>query len=288
MKLLVTGAAGQLGSALASTLAADWDVTALDRQQLDVTDGRAVRARVVGERPDVVANCTAYNHVDAAETDPVSAIRVNALGVRSVARAAADVGAIFIHYSTDFVFDGEASRPYTEDDPPSPRSVYATSKLLGEWFARDVPRHYVLRVESLFGGTEGRRASMQKIADALRDGREAPVFVDRTVSPSYVPDVIHASRALVERQAPPGLYHCVNSGAATWFDIGERLAQVLRVPPRLRAIRVADVVLPAPRPRYCALSNRRLSELGIEMPSWQNALDRYAASLVATTDPGRP
>jgi len=288
MKLLVAGAAGQLGAALAATLAADWEVTALDRQGLDVTDARAVHERVLGQRPDVVVNCTAYNHVDAAETDPVPALRVNALAVRALARAAAEVGAILIHYSTDFVFDGDASRPYTEEDPPNPRSVYATSKLLGEWFARDAPRHYVLRVESLFGGMAGRPASLQKIADALRDGREASVFTDRTVSPSYVPDVIRASRALVDRQAPWGLYHCVNGGAATWFEIGERLARDLRVAPRLRPIRVCDVSLRAPRPLYCALSNRRLAELGIEMPSWQDAIDRYAARLMATTDPGRP
>ena len=113
---------------------------------------------------------------------PRRALAVNAFGVRSLARAATEVGATFVHYGSDFVFDGEATEPYTEDDTPNPRSVYGASKLLGEWFAADAPRAYVLRVESLFGGAPP-RSSVDRIIDAVAKGEEAKVFSDRVVSP---------------------------------------------------------------------------------------------------------
>ncbi|HEV3486605.1 MAG TPA: sugar nucleotide-binding protein, partial [Vicinamibacterales bacterium] len=153
MRVLVTGAAGQLGSAVASHFASFADVVALGRETLDITRGADVQRAVDAHSPDVIVNCAAYTDVDGAEDDPATALERNAFGVLALARAAAGRGATLIHYSTDFVFDGTASTPYTEEDAPNPRSTYALSKLLGEWFAADAPSHYVLRVESLFGGT---------------------------------------------------------------------------------------------------------------------------------------
>ena len=149
MRALVTGAGGQLGRSLARVLAAEYDVVPLTRADLDITGDAGVRAAVADLRPGVIVNCAAYNAVDEAEDDAVAALEVNAFGVRSLARAAAAIDATLVHYGTDFVFDGTASEPYREDDAPNPQSVYAASKLLGEWFAQGA-RHYVLRVESLF------------------------------------------------------------------------------------------------------------------------------------------
>ena len=150
-RVLVTGASGQLAGAIATVFGRDSDVTALARAALDITDDRAVNDAVAAHRPDVVVNCAAYNDVDGAETEPVAALDVNAFAVRGLARAAAAAGATLVHYSSDFVFDGTASRPYTEDDRPNPQGVYAASKLLGEWFALEAGKALVLRVESLFG-----------------------------------------------------------------------------------------------------------------------------------------
>jgi dTDP-4-dehydrorhamnose reductase len=153
--------------------------------------------------------------------------------------------------------------------------VYAQSKLVGEWFAADAARHYVLRVESLFGG-EAAKSSIDRIIDALRGGREARVFADRVVSPSYVEDVAAATEALLDRTAPSGLYHCVNSGHATWLGVGREIARVLGVPERLlQPVSVTDVVLRARRPVFAALSNEKLRRAGIEMPPWQDAVRRY-------------
>ena len=171
--VLIVGAAGQLGERMAAQLAARYPVTPLTRRDVDVTDARALRAAVIDRRPGVVINCAAYNNVDAAEDAAAHAIEVNALAVGTLARAVADVGGVFVHYSSDFVFDGRATTPYTEADAPEPCSVYGQSKLVGEWLAADAPRHYVLRVESLFGGSRA-RSSIDKIIAAVREGRPGP------------------------------------------------------------------------------------------------------------------
>lgn len=282
MKALVTGAAGQLGSETVRLFGERGEVVGLTRRELDLTDTGAVYDTVARVRPDVVINCAAYNHVDRAEQEPVAALAGNAMAVRALARATADAGAAFVHYSTDFVFDGAASRPYTEEDAPNPRGVYAASKLLGEWFARDVPQHYVLRVESLFGGTR-RKSSVDRIINALARGDQARVFVDRTVSPSYVEDVARATAALLDAGANPGLYHCVNDGACTWFELAEEIARILGVAPRLVPVSVADVTLPAERPRFCALSNAKLRAAGAAMPHWRDALSRHVACIRRTS-----
>jgi dTDP-4-dehydrorhamnose reductase len=272
-RVLVTGAAGQLGGVICE-LFGDNDVTALTRAELDVTDHDAA-LRVVGDaRPALVINCSAYNQVDAAEDDATSALAVNAFAVRSLARAATEVGATLVHYSTDFVFDGRGAVPYTEENRPSPQSVYGASKLLGEWFAADAPRAYVLRVESLFGGRPA-KSSVDRIIDAILDGREVPVFIDRTVSPSYVRDVADATRTLVDAEAPAGLYHCVNSSHGTWWELAEEIGRQLGVTPKLKPVAVETVKLHAPRPKYCALSNAKLTDAGVPMPTWQEALRRY-------------
>jgi dTDP-4-dehydrorhamnose reductase len=155
--------------------------------------------------------------------------------------------------------------------------VYAQSKLVGEWFAAGTARHYVLRVESLFGGSAA-RSSIDRIIDALRGGRPARVFADRVVSPSYVEDVAAATEALLDRAAPFGLYHCVNSGHATWLDVGREIARVLgAVEGLLQPVSVASVPLRARRPAFAALSNEKLRRLGIDMPSWQDAIGRHVA-----------
>lgn len=281
MRIVVCGARGQLGAAVVHHCSRTHDVIALGHDDLDVTDDAAVAAALDRAAPDAVINCTAYNDVDGAEDHPIEALSVNALAVRPLVRAVRDRGAALVHYSTDFIFDGTASQPYREDDRPNPLGVYAATKLIGEWFANDAPRAYVLRVESLFGrAPDGReRGSVAAILKTMKAGGEVRVFEDRTVSPTYVVDAACATEQLLARRAPPGLYHCVNSGRCTWLELAHELARQLGVEPRLIPVRMADVPLRARRPQYCALNNQKLNSAGVSMPPWQDALARYVRAL---------
>jgi dTDP-4-dehydrorhamnose reductase len=278
--VFVVGAGGRLGAAIVEGFG-DRRVIAHTRATLDITDAGAVTRAVEAVAPDVIVNCAAFNWVDEAEDRPIDAFAVNAFAVRSLARAAEAVDAVLVHYGSDFVFDGNATEPYDEAARPSPRSTYGLSKLLGDWLALDAPRGFVLRVESLFGSVRGQRArsgSLDGIVEALEQGRSASVFTDRVVSPSYVEDVVRATKHLVDTNAPPGLYHCVNSGFATWYEVAEEAARLLDLVPRLEPITLDSCPMKAARPRFCALANRKLARAGFTMPSWNDALGRWLTS----------
>jgi dTDP-4-dehydrorhamnose reductase len=278
MRIAVTGAGGQLGAALVHEFSPAHDVTAFTRAQLDISDEAAVTAALMRIRPQLILNAAALTDVDGAEDRAIEALNSNAFGVRALAQAAKVHRATLVHYSTDFVFDGHAATPYLETDTPNPQSVYAASKLLGEWFAADAPLAYVLRVEGIFGTTPGAappKGSAAGILNSLRANGSARVFVDRTITPSCVTDVARATRRLVELNAPGGLYHCVNSGVTTWLGFAEEMARLLGIDATLVPVRLADVKLRATRPVYCALSNEKLRSVGIDLPTWQDALRRY-------------
>ncbi len=278
-RVLVVGAAGRLGAAIVDAFA-DREVVAHTHASLDVADAAAVHAEVAAAAPSVVINCAAFNAVDEAEDRPLDALAVNAFAVRTLARAAEAAGATLVHYGSDFVFDGSATEPYAEDAAPSPSNTYGVSKLLGEWFALEAPRGFVLRVESLFGDPHawrGRRGSLDGIVEGLQRGRAVPVFTDRVVSPSYVHDIARATRHLVDSRAQPGLYHCVNSGYATWYEVAEEAARVLGVAAHLEPMTLDQVRFKARRPRFCALANRKLAAAGFPMPTWRDALHRWLA-----------
>jgi dTDP-4-dehydrorhamnose reductase len=275
MKVLVVGAAGQLGQAMTAHLSGEHQVTAWTRADIDLTRHQDVREAIVELAPQAIVNCASFNQVDVAEDEQVTALEVNAMVVGTLARAAAELDATLMHYSTDFVFAGTSRSPHTESDRPEPRSVYAQSKLIGEWLAADAPRHYVLRVESLFGGPH-RRSSVDRIADAVRAGQPAPVFTDRVVSPSFVPDVTAASAFILRTRPAAGLYHCVNSGHATWLEVGQEIVKRLGASDTsLKPISVNEVTLRASRPQFAALSNAKLANVGYAMPTWQDAIARY-------------
>jgi dTDP-4-dehydrorhamnose reductase len=278
MKIAITGACGQLGQAIVKECLGHHEVTALSHLDLDIEDERVVAKRIEAVQPDAVVNCAAYNDVDGAEDNVLKALALNAFAVRHLSRAAEQVGASFVHFGSDFVFDGTAATPYSEDDRPNPLSVYGASKLLGEQLAETQAAWYVLRVESLFGEVRGVRpkGTIAAMRARLIGGEALRVFEDRVASPSYVFDVVRAIRFLLEHPSPSGVYHCVNSGFCTWVEFAHELANQLHVAPKLEVIKTSDVRLRAARPRYCALSNDKLSLAGLTMPAWRDAVRRYA------------
>lgn len=275
-KVVIVGAAGRLGRTLRQDLeSAGRDVVALTRADVDVTDPDAVTRTISQCEPYVVVNCTAYNAVDGAETDAGAAFAVNAVAPGLLARAADGAGALFVHYGTDFVFDGYSRTPYVESDSTNPLSVYGSSKLAGEIeVRRSVDRHYILRVASLFGGTGARdhRPTIDAIAQLLISGKTVRALVDRTVSPSHVSDVSRATCELLEGTATYGTYHCVSSGVTTWYDLAHHVAACLGLSTPIEPLTVAELKTAARRPQFCALSNAKLRGAGVKLSDWQSVV----------------
>ncbi len=227
MRIVLAGSQGRLGSALAVELqAAGHEVACLSHSNLDITKASQVCDVLQRLAPEAIVNCSAYNAVDAAESNENLAFAVNATGPAVLARAAAALGARLVHYSSDFVFDGMASDAYTEEALPRPLSVYGASKLAGEQAVQTLPQHYIVRVASLFGGSDsGPRATVDYIAATLSSGLPVRAIVDRTVTPSYVADVVRATRAMLEEDVPFGIYHCVASGTTNWYELAQEIAE---------------------------------------------------------------
>ncbi|MEZ5416078.1 MAG: NAD(P)-dependent oxidoreductase [Vicinamibacterales bacterium] len=284
-RVLLAGAGAQLGGALVARLSGACALTALTRQQLDICSQTAVDAAIRDVSPHVVINCASFNDVDGAEQQAAAALEVNGLGVGHLADACTRVGAHLVHFSTDFVFD-PADDPGLLDEaaPVAPRSVYALSKLLGEIMAKRTPRHYVLRVASLFGGARA-KSSLDRIADAILAGTTVRAFANRTVTPSYVPDLADATARALERDIPAGLYHCVNTGKTTWVEVARTLAAGLGRDAGTAVVPSTfdPAAYPARRPTFAALSNAALTAAGVPLPPWQDAIARYAAARLAAT-----
>ena len=275
---VILGAAGLIGGALCDELAgAGWRLVAATRAACDIRDAPAVRALCREARPAVVFNAAAYTNVDRAEAEPELARAVNAAGAEVVARAAAEVGAKLVHYSTDFVFDGERERPYVEDNPPSPLGAYARSKAEGDQRVRAAaPRHVILRVGCVYG--RGGRNFPSTLARRLGAGEPLQIDDEQRVSPTWVREVAAVSRAIAATEHQ-GLFHCTAPGETTWADFARRLAAELGLPDTLiQPMSDAGLALPARRPRRAVLDSSRLRRCGLDLLSpWEEALRRYAA-----------
>lgn len=283
-RVLVTGAGAQLGGTILDRLRDACVLVPLTRQALDVTSATAVARAVAEHRPDIVVNCASYNDVDGAERDAVAAIEINGLAVGVLADACTRCDATLLHFSTDFVFSPDDDPGLlVETSPVAPRCVYAQSKLLGEILARRTPKHYVLRVASLFGGTRT-KSSLDRIAAAIAAGTTVKAFSNRTVTPSYVVDLAEATAGVLARDVPHGVYHCVNTGKTTWVEVARELARRLgRDPETAVAPSIFDPsAFPARRPTYAAMSNAALAAAGVPLPTWQDAIARYVTALRAS------
>jgi len=265
VKILVTGAAGQLGRDMVDACAAAGDdVVGVDRAALDLIDPAAVRSVVATVRPEVVINCAAYTAVDACETDIDGAHAVNEHGVAFMAEACADVGAHLVHVSTDYVFDGALDRPYREDDATNPQSVYGRSKLAGENAAtRILGDDVTIARTSWVCGEHG--DNMVKLVLRLARGDSAMSFVDdQRGCPSFTSDLAPAIRAL-GAERPGGIVHLTNTGAVSWYEfVRSILAASGHDPDRVRPISTSELVppRPAPRPPNSVLENARWRALG--------------------------
>ena len=273
MPALITGAQGQLGRDLARLLP---DATALGREQLPIDDEALVRRRLAEARPEIVYNCAAYNAVDAAEKDPEPAIAVNARGPENLARACLQVGARLVHFSTNYVFDGEATEPYRENHPTGPRSVYGESKLEGERQALAVPGSLVVRTSWIFG--VGGPNFVDAIAGKIRAGeRRLRVVEDQRGAPTWAPFLASALADLGE-WGTSGIVHYQNRPDVTWYGVALEIARALAPAGEVdvEPITTAEMPRPARRPAYSVLAVERFEALaGRRVESWRDGLDRH-------------
>ena len=284
---LVTGAGGMLGTDLVAALAARGEpVVGMDRASLDVTDAAAVTEAIAGSRPDVVVNCAAWTAVDDAEKSEARALAVNAGGAANLAAGCAALGSRLVQLSTDYVFAGDAGRPYAEDDVPAPRTAYGRTKLAGERAVLDrLPGSaHVVRTAWLYGA---HGPSFVRTMIKLQDQRPAVEVVDdQHGQPTWTVDVAAQIIALVHSAAVPGVYHATSSGQTTWFGLAREIFSLLGADPaRVRPIPSSALPRPAPRPAYSVLGHRawtQIREPGVPpIAEWRKSLRRALPELVA-------
>jgi len=281
VRILLTGANGQVGWELQRSLAPLGEVIALDRSQLDLARADELRGRVRAIAPALIVNAGAYTAVDRAESEPGLARAINAIAPGVLAEEAHRLDAVLVHYSTDYVFDGTKAAPYTETDAPNPSSVYGRTKLEGERRVLAAqPEAIVVRTAWVFG--PGRNFVRTILEAAARTKRgEAPalrVADDQRGSPTYAGDLADGIIGLVDADAS-GVVHLTNRGVATWWDLARAAVDIWGHPELpIEKVRTADVPRPAPRPAWSVLDTSRAEHLGVRLRPWREALRGYLDS----------
>ncbi len=281
MRIALIGAAGQLGTDLKRILP---DVVPITHHDLELTDSAQVAGVLDRILPDLVLNTAAYNLVDAAEDQPDLARAVNVVGPENLARWCSSRDVTLVQISSDYVFGGDSLRqtPYTEEDEPAPLGVYGRSKLDGENVVRTLcERHFVIRTCGLYGQAETRsKGNFVKTMLRLADERpELNVVNDQHCTPSYTADVAEMIAALIQ-QSEYGTYHITNSGATTWFEVAREALRLAGKSTLVHPIPSSAYPTKAQRPAYSVLDCRKVQlATGLSMPTWQNALARYVATL---------
>ena len=280
--LVVTGSYGQLGKALlAEARIRAIGAEGRDLDTIDITDRSAVMSWITEVDPQIVVNCAAYTAVDDCETHEDEARAVNATAVAHMAEACNASGAKLIQISTDYVFDGTATRPYREDDPIAPRSAYGRTKLLGEQAARRAEDHLVVRTAWLYGlGGRHFVGAIQRQIDAGKQSLR--VVADQVGSPTFCDDLAAAILDLAAVGAT-GTVHAANSGITSWHGFATEIARQLGAPTEVVPVTTEEFPRPAPRPAYSGLDTSRLEDLiDRRMPDWQDALARYLGAACAS------
>jgi dTDP-4-dehydrorhamnose reductase len=285
MRFLVTGSGGQLGRDLLRVLAGR-DVVGLSRPELDVADPAAVAGAFATHAPDIVINTAAWTDVDGAEADEAGATAVNRDGPANLAAESRRSGAVLLHVSTDYVFDGTATVPYDEGDLIAPRSAYGRSKAAGEQAVLESGADaYVVRTAWLYGA--GGRNFVRTIANlAHQQDSSSPISVvdDQRGSPTWTFDLAHGLVALADSRPEQGIYHATSAGETTWFGFARAIFTAVGADPeRVQPVTTAEFPRPAPRPAYSVLGNRRWRAAGLPaLPPWHDA---FHTALARDRDP---
>src|SRR5436190_2932375 len=282
MKLVVIGANGQLGTDLLEVLSKEHNVIGLNHADIEITDIDSVKNALSEIKPDIVLNTAAYHIVPEAEKFPAKAFEINGIGVINLAKVCQDLETRLVHYSTDYVFDGKKQKPYTEEDRPNPLSVYANTKLSGEYFALNYSdRSYVIRVSGIYGKVPCRAKGGNFITTMIKLAKEKPevrVVNDEILTPTPTYWIAKNTAALIRTDAF-GLYHMSCEGQCSWYEFARAIWETLQLETPLYPASVKDFPLVVKRPFYSVLENRNLENLKAnQMPGWKEALNTFLSS----------
>lgn len=278
-KVAIIGADGQLGTDLVQAFSSKHEVTPLTIQDVRIESIDQVRDVLSAIHPDVILNTAAYHRVPDCESNQTLAFQVNAVGAQNVAKAAQDLNAVNVYYSTDYVFDGEKGSPYNETDAPNPQSVYAISKLAGEQFTRHYcDRHFIVRISGIYGKVPSLIKGNNFVTTMVKLAREKPevrVVDDEILTPTPTEEIANNTVLLVEKDAY-GVYHMTSEGSCSWHEFASVIWSTLDLKTPLRRAKVADFPSVVKRPAYSVLENANLKSLGINrMSHWKEGLIHF-------------
>jgi dTDP-4-dehydrorhamnose reductase len=280
-KILLIGGSGQLGTDLDEAIdqSAKYDLISLDHSMIELKDEKSVITRISEFKPDVVINCGAYVRVDDCEDNAEEAIHINSIGAAYVARASADVKAVCVYISTDYVFDGYKNTPYSENDPAYPINIYGISKLSGEHMVRSYcPDHFIIRSSGLYGlaGSSGKGGNfVETIIQNAEAESHLYVVDDQILTPTFTKDLAKSILILLE-SAEYGTYHITNSGQCSWYLFAKKILELKDLESELTPTSSEQYAAKAKRPSYSVLSKDKLMQSGIDVPRpWEQALEEY-------------
>lgn len=284
MKIAVIGASGQLGVDVveASRRHGD-DVFALSHSDVELSDMNSVSNCLVELRPDTIVNTAAMHHVENCEREPQKAFAVNGLGVRNLSMVARDIGAILMHVSTDYVFDGAKGSPYVETDAPRPLNVYGNTKLSGEYFVRStVDKHFVLRTSAIYGKNPCRAKGGLNFVELMlklaKERDELRVVDSEIVTPTPTSEIA-AQMVALSRSDKYGLYHATAEGSCSWYQFAREIFTLTNTKVNLQIAGPNEFPAKVARPQYSVLENRALKNYGLNVfKPWQQGLVEYLSS----------
>jgi len=269
VRIVILGGNGQVGSDLVQALREnDVDPIALTRKELDITEKATLRDKLVEHQPDAIVNCSVHHPVDECETNPELSFAVNAIAVRDLALAAKDIGATVVHFSSDYIFDGELERPYVEEDTPTPISVFGASKAAGEQLLRAVlPRHFIVRTSGLYGLSGSRVKRGNFVETMLRLGKQdgsVKVVDDLRMAQTSTQNLVRQTLALMHTDHY-GTYHASDHGDYSWYQFAKKIFEFAGMNVTVTPVSWRTMTALAPRPRRSVLENRHLQSLELDI-----------------------
>jgi dTDP-4-dehydrorhamnose reductase len=277
MKIVIIGSTGQLGTDLLKAFAQNHEVKGLTHTDIEVADYESCLI-LNKHKPDVIVNTAAFHNTDQCEKEAQKTFCVNSLGARNTSLISKQLNATIVYISSDYVFAGQKKEPYTENDTPFPVNTYGISKLAAEHFTRLNPKHYTVRIASVFGiaGASGKGGNfVETMIKKAKNNEPISVVDDMWMSPTYTKDTAYTLKTIIESKLPFGVYHATNKGYCSWYEFAEEIFKITGLTPDIKPIKTDPNYGPATRPAFSALKSIKLPKYDIELRTWQEALRAY-------------